>query len=149
MNQNKIWHFRSESTHSRIYTLQEIDGKLVCNCPSFVYRKDRDCRHIKLVKNDVLGPSISEEPDLIPARTDRVMKQGNKILVPLARGLIELYQVAYELRKLGISKRRLNEYFNTELGSDDQIEGVLKDMGYSEEGIKRKIPIFALVRWSR
>mgnify|MGYP001567322214 CR=1 FL=1 len=62
-----LWNFKSESTPGKIYTVQQLDNKLICNCPSFAFSKDKICRHMKLVKNDLAGVAVNQEPALVPA----------------------------------------------------------------------------------
>lgn len=145
MNENKTWNFKSESKPNVIYTVQELDDRLICNCPAFAFSKGKICRHIKLVKNNLVGIAINQEPILVPANVGKVIKDGNRVLVPLIDNALNNIKTIYQLRQLGISKQRCVEYFNCDYGSDKQIEDTLREIGYFSRKV-RKVPAFALMR---
>lgn len=147
MDQNKIWNFKSESTPGKIYIVQELDNKLICNCLPFASSKDGICRHIRLIKNGLVNTAVVQEPDLVAANVRKVIMDGNKILVPTFEGFLEKLKTIYELRQLGISKKRCAEWFNFDYGSDKKIELALRQAGYFRKAVK--VSAFVLVGWSR
>lgn len=141
----KHWNFKSESKPGVIYTVQELDNRLICNCPSFAFSKDKICRHTNLVKNDLAGIAVHQEPVLVPAYVRKVIKDGNRVLVPLVDNELERLKFIYQLRKFGVSKKTCIEYFNLDYGSDRKMEDRLRQTGYFKKKVT-KVPAFALLR---
>ena len=47
------WLFESSSDPGLFYKVNQVGDKLSCNCPGTWRAKDRQCKHIKEVKNDL------------------------------------------------------------------------------------------------
>ena len=47
------WLFESSSDPGSFYKVNQVGDKLSCNCPGTWRAKDRQCKHIKEVKNDL------------------------------------------------------------------------------------------------
>jgi hypothetical protein len=138
------WKFESESTKGKVYTVIKANGGFECDCPAFIYSEDKNCRHIKLVENGLAGKTAVKEPELCQANVRRVLIQGHKVLIPFIRPGNEhlMYRVVYDLRKLGISKRKCQQVFGKRLKSDTEIEGLVAKFEGMRRG--RKVPVFTM-----
>lgn len=131
MIETSIWHFKAEGDPSKVHTVQENKGEYTCTCPVFTYSKGRDCRHVRLVKSGLAGMPINEEPELTWGAVDHVQKYRGKVLVPFLaeHDDASLYRVLWDLRQLGISKRRCCEFLGVRAVSDAVIETFLRSRG--------------------
>jgi hypothetical protein len=138
------WKFESESTKGKVYTVSKTDGGFECDCPAFIYSEDKNCRHIKLVENGLAVDTAVKEPELCEANVRRVLIRGRKVLIPFIRPGNEylMYRVIYDLRKLGISKRKCQQVFGKRLKSDTEIEELVAELDEMRKG--RKVPAFAM-----
>lgn len=47
------WNFESASTPGQFYTVRFVNEKLTCNCPGMWSSKDKKCKHIKKVAQEI------------------------------------------------------------------------------------------------
>lgn len=147
MNEQKIWNFASESIPGKYYTIQKVNGKLVCNCPTCIFTRGRQCRHIRLVSNNLAGVAINREPELMPADVKEITLNSSEILVPLIKSDLHKYSIVRQLRELGISKKRCEAYVGQRMVSDKAIEKFLAENSrFNSQKAYREVPAFALVR---
>jgi hypothetical protein len=52
------WNFESSSSPGQYYTVRIVNNEPVCDCPGAWRSKDKQCKHMKLVRKE-LGTSIA------------------------------------------------------------------------------------------
>jgi hypothetical protein len=57
-SKGKEWNFESTSSPGQYYTVRIVNNEPVCNCPGAWRSKDKQCKHMKLVRKE-LGTSIA------------------------------------------------------------------------------------------
>ena len=131
MMEASIWHFRAEADPSRVHTVTKSDDGYTCTCPVFSYSKPKDCRHVRLVQNGLAGLPVNEEPELVWGAVEHVQKYRGRVLVPFLSDENQeaLYRVLWELRQLGISKRKCCEFLGVRGVSDAVVETFLRSKG--------------------